>query len=100
MIKNYEGDTLFQFLGKEGGIKYSNIAELTNEKKIPNRRGAFSLFRREGGNDIIEMIESGELDKYLPYDAKLQGGSQEFSGQPFDIEPAIDYIQKAFMMIH
>jgi acetolactate synthase regulatory subunit len=97
MIKNYEGDTLFQFLNKKGGIKYSNIAELTNEKKIPNRRGAFSLFRREGGNDIIEMIESGELDKYLPYDAKLQGGSQEFSGQPFDIEPAIDYIQKAFI---
>jgi hypothetical protein len=96
MIKNYEGDTLFQFLGKKGGIKYSNIAELTGEDKIPNRRGAFSLFRREGGNDIIEMIESGELDEYLPYDAKLQGGSQEFSGQPFDIEPAIDYIQNAF----
>ena len=97
MIENYEGDTLFQFLGKKGGIKYSNIAELTGENKIPNRRGAFSLFRREGGNDIIEMIESGELDEYLPYDAKLQGGSQEFSGQPFDIEPAIDYIQKAFI---
>ena len=96
MIKNYEGDTLFQFLGKKGGINYSNIAELTGEDKIPNRRGAFSLFRREGGNDIIEMIESGELDEYLPYDAKLQGGSQEFSGQPFDIEPAIDYIQNAF----
>ena len=96
MIKNYEGDTLFEFLGKKGGIKYSNIAELTGEDKIPNRRGAFSLFRREGGNDIIEMIESGELDEYLPYDAKLQGGSQEFSGQPFDIEPAIDYIQNAF----
>jgi hypothetical protein len=96
MIKNYEGDTLFQFLNKKGGINYSNIAELTGEDKIPNRRGAFSLFRREGGNDIIEMIESGELDEYLPYDAKLQGGSQEFSGQPFDIEPAIDYIQNAF----
>jgi hypothetical protein len=96
MIKNYEGDTLFQFLGKKGGINYSNIAELTGEDKIPNRRGAFSLFRREGGNDIIEMIESGELDEYLPYDAKLQGGSQEFSGQPFDKDPAIEYIQNAF----
>ena len=96
MIKNYEGDTLFQFLNKKGGINYSNIAELTGEDKIPNRRGAFSLFRREGGNDIIEMIESGELDEYLPYDAKLQGGSQEFSGQPFDKDPAIEYIQNAF----
>jgi hypothetical protein len=96
MIKNYEGDTLFQFLNKKGGIDYSNIAELTGEDKIPNRRGAFSLFRREGGNDIIEMIESGELDEYLPYDAKLQGGSQEFSGQPFDKDPAIEYIQNAF----
>jgi hypothetical protein len=96
MIKNYKGDTLFQFLNKKGGINYSNIAELTGEDKIPNRRGAFSLFRREGGNDIIEMIESGELDEYLPYDAKLQGGSQEFSGQPFDKDPAIEYIQNAF----
>jgi hypothetical protein len=96
MIKNYEGDTLFEFLGKKGGIDYSNIAELTGEDKIPNRRGAFSLFRRKGGNDIIEMIESGDLDKYLPYDAKVQGGSQEYSGQIFDKDPAIEYIQKAF----
>lgn len=96
MIKNYKGDTLFEYLHKKGGIDYSNIAELTGEDKIPNRRGAFSLFRREGGKDIIEMIESGDLDKYLPYDAKVQGGSQEFSGQPFDVDPAIDYLSNAF----
>lgn len=82
--------TLLARLRDIGGIKLSDKLDITGEQKGFAPAGYNQVFKEASNRSLKGLIESGDLDEYLPYSMRLE--SNGANDEAFDSTEAYDYI--------
>jgi hypothetical protein len=90
--KEYKGPTLLAQLKRLGGVSLADKLDVTGERARPAPGGYNTIFTSKTEKGLMNHIESGSLDEFLPYDMRLQGGMHEARGEAYDPRPAYDYL--------
>lgn len=90
--KDYKGPTLLASLKRLGGISLKDKLDVTGERARPAPGGYNAAFNSKTEKGLMNHIESGSLDEFLPYDMRLQGGMHEARGEAYDPAPAYNYL--------
>jgi len=80
---------LLTTLRKYGGINLSDLRELKGETRKVEKRGYYNVFNQRA-KSLMEHIESGRLDDYLPYQDRMNTAAER--GETFDAKPAYDFL--------
>lgn len=83
--------TLLAKLRDIGGVNLGDKLDVTGERRSFTVGGYNQVFKANSPNTLRGLIESGDLDDFLPYNMRLQGG---FNDDAFDSEPAYDYLSE------
>jgi len=81
--------TLLAKLRTLGGIKLSDKLDVTGEDKKFIGGGYNQIFKGNAKQSLRGLIESGDLDEYLPFNMRLQNGT---SNDAYDSTEAYDYL--------
>jgi hypothetical protein len=73
-----------------GGINMSDLRDVTGETRKPEKRGYYNLFNQRA-KSLMEHIENGSLDEYLPYTERLESTPRD---EAFDAGPAYDRLSQ------
>jgi hypothetical protein len=92
LAKDYKGPTLLAQLKRLGGVSLADKLDVTGERARPAPGGYNTIFTSKTEKGLMNHIESGSLDEFLPYDMRLQGGMHEARGEAYDPRPAYDYL--------
>jgi hypothetical protein len=92
LAKDYKGPTLLAQLKRLGGVSLADKLDVTGERARPAPGGYNTIFTSKTEKGLMNHIESGSLDEFLPYDIRLQGGMHEARGEAYDPRPAYDYL--------
>jgi len=82
--------TLLAHLRNLGGIKLSDKLDVTGEDRSFAAGGYNQVFKGNAKQGLRSLIENGDLDDFLPYNMRLQGGS---GADAFDSDAAYDYLR-------
>lgn len=82
--------TLLARLRDIGGIKLSDKLDITGEQRGFAPAGYNQVFKEASNRSLKGLIESGDLDEYLPYNMRLE--SNGANDEAFDSTEAYDYI--------
>ena len=92
LAKDYKGPTLLAQLKRLGGVSLADKLDVTGERARPAPGGYNTIFTSKTEKGLMNHIESGSLDEFLPYNMRLQGGMHEARGEAYDPRPAYDYL--------
>lgn len=90
--KQYKPKTLLATLRDIGGIKLSEKQDVTGEVKGFAPGGYNQVFKQASNRSLKGLIESGDLDDYLPYNMRLE--SNGANDDAFDSTEAYDYLSE------
>ncbi|PPD48391.1 MAG: hypothetical protein CTY14_02190 [Methylotenera sp.] len=88
--KQYKPKTLLATLRDIGDIKLSEKQDVTGEVKGFAPGGYNQVFKQASNRSLKGLIESGDLDDYLPYNMRLE--SNGANDDAFDSTEAYDYL--------
>lgn len=90
LAKPAKPKTLLATLRDLGGIKLSEKQDVTGEVKGFAPGGYNQVFKQASNRSLKGLIESGDLDDYLPYNMRLESNSA--NDDAFDSTEAYDYL--------
>lgn len=88
--KQYKPKTLLATLRDLGGIALTEKQDVTGEVKGFAPGGYNQVFKQASNRSLKGLIESGDLDEYLPYNMRLE--SNGMNDDAFDSTEAYDYL--------
>lgn len=88
--KQYKPKTLLATLRDLGGIALTEKQDVTGEVKGFAHGGYNQVFKQASNRSLKGLIESGDLDDYLPYNMRLESNSA--NDDAFDSTEAYDYL--------
>jgi hypothetical protein len=88
----FTAPTLLGALKRLGGVTMKDKSDVSGERKGFAPGGYNAIFTNKTEKGLLNHIESGSLDRFLPPDIRLQGGIHEATGQPYDPGPAYDFL--------
>jgi len=88
--KQYKPKTLLATLRELGGVSLSEKRDVTGEDKGFAPGGYNQIFKKDNNRSLKVLIESGDLDDYLPYNMRLE--SNGANDDAFDSTEAYDYL--------
>lgn len=90
LAKTAKPKTLLATLRDIGGIKLSEKQDVTGEEKGFAPGGYNQVFKQASNRSLKGLIESGDLDEYLPYNMRLEANGM--NDDAFDSTEAYDYL--------
>ena len=89
---SFTAPTLLGALKRLGGVTMKDKSDVSGERKGFAPGGYNAIFTNKTEKGLMNHIESGSLDRFLPPDIRLQGGIHEATGQAYDPGPAYEFL--------
>ena len=89
---SFTAPTLLGALKRLGGVTMKDKLDVSGERKGFAPGGYNAIFTNKTEKGLMNHIESGSLDRFLPPDIRLQGGIHEATGQAYDPGPAYEFL--------